>query len=138
MSADHADFSAPDQQRQGGFEQLAQLIVEGCLIDHHHALLTAQVGGSAGQRHDAVAAIGKFDRERLDVLIVAVVFPQPFLDSAGGVVEHTRPHAACLDVFNGHVLVIADVINVHAPGGLAGGGDQHVISGLSPGQARTP
>src|SRR5690606_12615290 len=133
VGGDHAHAAAPDEQRERGLEQLAELVVECGLVDDHHALLAAQVGRPAGERDDPLAG-READREGLDVL-VGVVLPDAFLDLGGGVIERPGPHGAGLDVLDGHVLVVADVIDVLA---AALSGDQHIVGGLGPGEADAP
>jgi len=102
MGGDNAHFTAPDKHRQRRFQQLVQLFVERGLVDNDDALTATQVRWATGERDDAEAGVGKLDGVGLDVLVVFVLFPEAFLDFAGGIVEHTRPHRAGLDIFDGH------------------------------------
>src|SRR5690606_22707636 len=126
VGADDVYLAAPDQQGQGGLEQLGQVGVEGRFVDHYHALATAQGGGPAGQSDYAVAR-WEADGVGLDVLVGIFVRPDAFLDLASRVVEGPRPHGAGLDVLDRHVLVVAQVIDVHAAGLGGAGGDQHIV-----------
>ncbi len=131
VGADDPDLVAPHEHGHRGLDEADQVRREGRLVDHHHALLAAQVRRAAGERDDALARLGEVDAVGLDFL-VAVVVEDAFLDLAGGQVEGPRPHGARLDVFQGHVLRGADVEDV---GAVIAGGDQHIVCRFAPGEA---
>ncbi|MDT4839223.1 hypothetical protein FQZ97_730080 [compost metagenome] len=134
VGADDVHLAAPYEQGQGRLEQLLEILVEGRFVNHHHALAAPQVGRPTGEGDDAEAG-RKTDGVGLDVLVGIFVRPDAFLDLAGGIVEGPRPHGAGLDVLHRHVLVVAQVIDSLALGLAAGGGHQHVVGRLGPGQA---
>ena len=87
--------------------------MERRFVDNDDALTATQVRRTAGERDNAEAGVREFDGVGLDMLVVFVLFPETLFDFTGGIVECPRPHRTRLDIFDGHVLVIGDVIHVH-------------------------
>lgn len=113
MGGDNAHLATPDKHRQRRLQQLVQLLMERRFVDNDDALTATQVRRSTGERDNAETGVGKLDGIGLDVLVVFVLFPETFFDFTGSIVECPRPHRTGLDIFDGHVLVIGDVIHVH-------------------------
>ena len=137
VGADHMDFTAPDQQSHGRFQQLGQVRMERGFVDHDNALTAAQVGRATGQRNDAVAT-GKRDGVGFDVFVGVAIGPNAFFYLLGRVVVGPRPHGAGLDILHGHVLVVAQVIDSLTARRFFGRGYQDVVCSFGPGETDTP
>ena len=114
VRADDGDLAAPHEQRHCRLEQLVELLVEGSLVDDDVALFAAQVGGARRQGGDAVARRAA-DDEGEDVLVTVVEYLLAY--RLGDQLVMANPVGAVADKFFGHVLVVADVPDVHAGGG---------------------
>ncbi|GCO62057.1 hypothetical protein ExPCM32_03330 [Escherichia coli] len=132
MGGDNAYLSPPDKHRQRRFQQFVQLLMERRFINDNNPLTTTQVRRAAGERNHAKAGLREPDGVSFDVFVVVVLFPESFFNFTGCVVEYPCPHGTGLDIFDGHVLVISDVIHIHPACWRRRGGGQYVIGCLSP------
>ena len=118
VGADDAHLVAPQQHGHCGLQQRGQVAVKGGFVDDDHALLAAQVGGPAAQRHHTVARAGEDDLIGLDVAAVAfgvvTVVVHAFACGARCHVEGAGPQGTGLNVFTRHVLRGADVEDLAA------------------------
>lgn len=87
--------------------------MERRFVDNNNTLTATQVRRAAGERNNTKAGVRKFDGVSLDVFVVVVLFPESFFNFTGRIVECPCPHRTRLNVFDGHVLVISDVIHIH-------------------------
>ncbi len=106
--------------------------MERRFVDNNNTLTATQVRRAAGERNNTKAGVRKFDGVSLDVFVVVVLFPESFFNFTGRIVECPCPHRTRLNVFDGHVLVISDVIHIHPACWRRRGGGQYVIGCLSP------
>ena len=114
VRADDGNLAAPHEQRHCRLEQLVELLVESGLVDDDVALFAAQVRGTRRQGSDAVARRAADDKGQ-DVFVAVVEY---FLAHClGDQLVMANPVGAVADKFFGHVLVVADVPDVHAGGG---------------------
>ncbi len=132
MGGDNAYLAPPDKHRQRRFQQFVQLLMERRFVDNNNTLTATQVRRAAGERDNAKAGVRKFDGVSPDVFIVVVLLPESFFNFTGRIVECPRPHRTRLNVFDGHILVIGDVIHIHPACRRRRGCGQYVIGCLSP------
>ena len=113
VRADDGNLAAPHEQRHRRLEQLIKLLVEGGFVDDDVALFAAQVGGARRQGGDAVARRAADDKGE-DVFVAVV--EDFFADRLGDQLVMANPVGAVADKFFGHILVVADIPDVHAGG----------------------
>jgi len=114
VGGNDADPAAPDEHGQGRLEQPRQIVVERGLIDDDFPLFAPQIGGPGGEADD-LETRGELDPEGEDVLAVPALVGQHHLfDLRRHPMELPGPARRVLDIFPGHILVIADVPRVHA------------------------
>ena len=113
VRADDGNLAAPHEQRHRRFQKLVELLVESSLVDDDVALFAAQVGGARRQGGDAVARRAADDKGE-DVFVAVV--EDFFADRLGDQLVMANPVGAVADKFFGHILVVADIPDVHAGG----------------------
>ena len=130
-------LTAPHEQGQRRLHHFVQAVVEGRLVQYHHALAAAQRTRPGRQGHDLIAG-SKDDAVRQNIVGRAVRFgilEQAFLHLARRRRKGLCPHGRRVDELARHVQGIAEVQAVHAPGRTRRRGNQHGRGRYPPRQA---
>lgn len=132
VRGDDAHLAAPDQQRVDRIEQLADILVEGRLVDDNNALQTTNVLGSGGQRLDPETRRESYPKggDLLRRTIFTLIEENELFDGRQLLRDHAREMSDVADKFAALILGVADIEDVVTAGRTRRGGYQGVIERL--------